>query len=231
MKKNENGFAHVVALVVVAVVTVAGTGTVVASQSSRPGDVLYNVKNTSENIRGGLVFGDVNKASYQAELAEKRFEELKSLVDENADFDRVELAEANYQESLDAALAKADVARQNGNDADDLMEILAENSLRQAAVLQEVYEKVPEQAKESILRAQQASQRGFDQSTEAIGQEKANSVRDRVRGEHPNVDRLESERGRQGFPQQAQDAQDRADQIDDNSGGDGRGDDQPEPMP
>lgn len=204
MNSNEKGFIHLLAVALI-VTTVGGAGTVAASNSARPGDALYGIDRAVENVRGGLMIGENNKATYQAKLVEERLSELNSLVDNNAPVERIELAQSKYQENLEKALVKAEEAKQNGKDVNEVMELLATNSLRQTAVLQGVYEKVPEQAKESILRAQEASKKGFETSAAALGKEKADAIKDGLRSEYPNIDELTNNKARESAQEEAQD--------------------------
>ncbi len=73
------------ALVAVAllVVLVGGAGTVTASSSSLPGDVLYPVKTAAERVQGFFTFGDEAKANFYMKLAERRLEEMKSLSEKD----------------------------------------------------------------------------------------------------------------------------------------------------
>lgn len=186
MKNNERGFVQVL-VIALAVVVIGGLGTAVASQGALPGDALYGVNRSIENLQMRIAFGDVNKFEHQVSLNEKRHEELTKLVNENAEIDRVETAVVNYEESVNEAFVRAETARNNGASVDDVLERMAENQLRQAAELQEVHDRAPDEAKGAIERAQSASVRGFEQAAEALGEDRAEEILNRVQGQRSDA--------------------------------------------
>ncbi len=189
MLKNEKGFAHVL-VIVLAVVIIGSTGVAVAANNSLPGDALYGIGRAIENAQMRIAFGDDAKAARQVDYAEKRFEELTTIANDNAKIENIDIALEQYERGLEDALARTETARSNGVNVDDVLERLTEAQLRQAATLQEVHERVPDEAKEAIARAQEASVRGFERSAEAVGAERATEIQNRVRGEKPNIDDL-----------------------------------------
>jgi len=73
------------AVVVAAVlaVLIAGSGTVMAADSSMPGNPLYPVKLATENVRLSLTSSDVAKAELYATLANRRVAEIAHAVEKN----------------------------------------------------------------------------------------------------------------------------------------------------
>ena len=67
-------------LVIVLAVFLAGSGTVVAADSSMPGSPLYPVKLVTEQVRLQLTPSDIHKAELYAVLADRRVNEIAYLV-------------------------------------------------------------------------------------------------------------------------------------------------------
>lgn len=131
-----------------------------------PDHPMYFIKSMSESIGTFFTFGEVNKAERALQLSEKRLAEARTLA-ANGKPEEAEKAAERYQVQLDRALTKAGQARANGDDADDVLTAVSEATPRHQAVLAEVYEKVPEQARPGIQRAMEASRRGHAQAREA----------------------------------------------------------------
>jgi len=71
----------VMVTVVVMVVLLAGSGTVVAADSSMPGTPLYGVKLATENVRLTLSSSDVARAELYAALADRRIAEIAYAIE------------------------------------------------------------------------------------------------------------------------------------------------------
>jgi hypothetical protein len=70
-------------LIIVLALVLGGGGTALASQNSLPGDFLYPVKIATEEIKEKVIFDAGAKANLQADLADKRVEEAKKLIEKN----------------------------------------------------------------------------------------------------------------------------------------------------
>lgn len=75
----------VLAAVAVLALVFSGTGTVLASQRAMPGDVLYPVKRTTEQVQLALAFTDGREASVRERLIERRTDELEQLAAEGSE--------------------------------------------------------------------------------------------------------------------------------------------------
>lgn len=128
-----------------------------------PDDPMYFMTSMSESIGTLFTFGDANEAERALELSEKRLAEARALAAQGKP-EAAGRAVERYREQLDRALAEAEEARSNGEDADDVLADVSERTPRHQAVLAEVYEKVPEQARPGIERAMEASERGRAQA-------------------------------------------------------------------
>jgi len=102
--------AWAMAVTAVAVVVLAGGGTIWASNSSLPGETLYGVKISSENVQLALTFSDVDKTELNAKFANRRTTEIESLVLEG-DTEQIQLAAANFSQNLNnlSHLAQGDL--------------------------------------------------------------------------------------------------------------------------
>jgi hypothetical protein len=69
----------VVATALVVALSVGGTGTVLASSETIPGDTLYPVKRVSEQAQFLMIFSDEKEADLHAELLERRVQEMEEV--------------------------------------------------------------------------------------------------------------------------------------------------------
>lgn len=152
-----------------------------------PDSPFYFLKGWVEGIGTFFTFGDLAKAGRFSHLAEVRLAEAKALVEKG----KPEIAEEpilRYQDQLEAALTKASEAKAKGLDTDEVLAKVAESTLKHQAVLADVYEKVPEQAKAAIERAMQAGMRGHEEALKAISGEKREEVMEQVEQKRQEVE-------------------------------------------
>lgn len=143
-----------------------------------PDSPFYFLKNWGERVGTFFTFGDMAKAERFADLAEIRLSEAQALVEK----EKPEVSEKTlirYQNRLSHALTKAEEAKTKGHDVDEVLTKVAEATLKHQEVLANVYEKVPEQAKEAIQRAMEASMHGHEEALRAISGQKREEVRDK----------------------------------------------------
>jgi hypothetical protein len=88
-----------ISLAALAVIVLGGGGTVLASNSSLPGDTLYSVKIVSENVQLALSTSDITKAELNARFADRRTDEIITLAEQN-DAKNVVLAVSNLNNNL-----------------------------------------------------------------------------------------------------------------------------------
>lgn len=131
-----------------------------------PDHPLYFVTSMSEGVGTFFTFGDANEAERALELSEKRLAEAHALAAQGKP-EAAERAVERYQAQLDRALTEAEEAREKGEDPDEILTQVSEKTLKHQAVLADVYERVPEQARPAIERAMQASKRGHAQAGKA----------------------------------------------------------------
>jgi len=68
------------ALAVVLALVGSGTGTVLASQGSSPGDILYPVKRSAERVQLAFTFIDARESKLRTELLDRRVDELVTVT-------------------------------------------------------------------------------------------------------------------------------------------------------
>lgn len=99
---NEQGIAPLIVIAAIAGTLVVGTGTVVASNTSKPGDVLYSIDRGAEIAQLSLALTDGRKKELHATFATERLTELQALyAEEELDTEGVADAQDNYEEHHD----------------------------------------------------------------------------------------------------------------------------------
>lgn len=84
---RQRGFVPAIVLLILAAVGVTGVGTVTASNNSNPGDVLFGLDKTVEELRVTFTPGDEAKAKIRLEIAGERLDELQTLANTNKPVD------------------------------------------------------------------------------------------------------------------------------------------------
>lgn len=123
------------------------------SPGLKPGDTFYFLDKFFEGIRTMFVFGDDDEAERYLALARERLAEAHALADDNND--AVDEAVERYDEQFREALRNAAEAKDT-----ELEARVAEATTKHLVVLDEVEERVPEEAKEGIRTAKENSIRG-----------------------------------------------------------------------
>ena len=152
-----------------------------------PGNPLHFLDTLFEGIGTLFTFGDEAKAERFLGLAEERLAEAEALA-EKGKLNRAEKATEKYEKRLAKALERAENAKDKGKDIDAVLTKIAEATVRHQEVLAGVYEKVPEQAKEAILKVMEKSAKGHETALNAISKEKQKEVRDQVKGNSRGVE-------------------------------------------
>jgi hypothetical protein len=136
-----------------------------------PDNPFYFLKTFVEDVGTFFTFGDAAKAERYAKLAQKRIAEVKAMADKGKP-EKAEKALNRYQLQLEKALARAEKAKARGKDITQVTERVAQATSKHFAVLDEVLERVPEQAKEAIIKAKEVSKKGQINALRALVSEK-----------------------------------------------------------
>ena len=167
----QRGVIPLVVLALLAVVGAGGAATVV-SRGSIPGDILYPVKETTENVRVATAFSDESKAKVHLAIADEKLNEIEKLEARGKSADKIIAATERLEKNQGKAIEKLEKAQSEGKDVSAIALRLQSNLERQQSVLARVLEKVPEQAKAAIQRAMENSQRGLIKAQEMQTKEK-----------------------------------------------------------
>jgi hypothetical protein len=136
-----------------------------------PDSPFYFLEIFFEGVGTFFTFGDVNKAERYAKLAAERVAEAKAVVDKGKP-EAAEKALTRYQDQLEKSLAKAKEAQAKGKSVAEVTEIVSQATAKHLTVLEEVLERVPEQAKSAILQAREVSKTGQVKALEVLAKEK-----------------------------------------------------------
>jgi len=164
-----------------------------------PDSPFYFLKNWSESIGTFFTFDDEAKVERYLDLSERRLSETRALAEKGNDEMAVENLE-RYNQEIENALSRAEEAREKGKDTDDVLTKVSEATLRHQEALSDVYERVPEEAKEAVERAMERSMRGHEEAMKAISAEKRGEIMQDMEGKRQEVEqRLEGLR-EEGVP-------------------------------
>lgn len=111
-----------------------------ASKNSLPGDTLYPVKITAENVRYNLTFSDQEKAKVAMSLVENRVNEFKSIVgqeDDSQKQEKIVQATEKIKNSLDKVKDKVQQIDQKSKD-EGVVETVKEIDHKLALVKDEI---------------------------------------------------------------------------------------------
>ncbi len=136
------------------------------SAGIKPGQFLYFFDTTFEKVGLFFTFGSENKAKKALEYADERLAEAEESANENNP-KAVEKAMAGYKEEISLATEKSKGLKDQ-NKAEELLNIVSENTSKHQEVLANVLEKVPEEAKQAIRNAIEISKRGQEEAVKQI---------------------------------------------------------------
>jgi hypothetical protein len=144
------------ALVVLVLVLGAGSAVVYASQGSLPGDALYGVKTTAEDVKLALTRSHEARASTHLNLADRRTEEV--LAQSTSGRNISTRALESIGKETDGAIKE--MAEMKPEDTKMLVGRLSESTITQQTELQLILGRVSEDAKPAVKRALDTAHRG-----------------------------------------------------------------------
>lgn len=148
---SQQGIIPLVVMVAVGLVSASGV-TVAASQKSIPGDALYGVKQATENVRVAVAISKQDKAKVHLDIAEEKVKEIEKL-EEKGKTEKIVEAAQNLEESQDQALELTETIQSEGENVDELVELLEVQSNKQQVVITRVSPKLSVQVSESLLKS------------------------------------------------------------------------------
>ncbi|MDP3726415.1 MAG: DUF5667 domain-containing protein [bacterium] len=159
------------ALIVFALVVAVAMPVFVSAQTetaARPGSFFYFVDTTFEKVGLFFIFNPEKKARKALEYADKRLAEIES-IDEKEKPDVVKSLIANYENNIALAVEKSKEVTDKEK-AESLFISIAENTSKNQEVLSAVLIKVPEEAKEAIMQAIEASKKSNEEAMKQISE-------------------------------------------------------------
>ena len=143
--------------------------TLAAEESGiKPGSFFYGFVTTFEKINLFFTFSPEKKAEKALKYAEKRLAEAEAVAgDENSE--AVKTAISGYEKNI-ALAAQASKKVKDETKAENLFNLIAENTSKHQEVLADVLTKVPEEAKEAIAKAIEASKKGQEEALKQVAE-------------------------------------------------------------
>ncbi|MFZ2303788.1 MAG: DUF5667 domain-containing protein [Minisyncoccia bacterium] len=141
------------------------------SAGVKPGSFFYFFDTTSESISLFFTFNPEQKAKKALEYADERLAEIEAIAEEKNP-GAVKTAIANYESNIALATEKSKEVKDKGQ-AESLLTSIADNASKNQEVLAAVLIKVPDEAKEAITQAIEASKRGQEEATKQIAELKS----------------------------------------------------------
>ena len=132
-----------------------------------PDSWMYGFKRFFEDIDLFFTFDDVAKAEKYLKYAELRLAEAKEMAEKGKPEFVDDLIE-EYEDNLEKANEISKIAQQLGKNVTKVTELVAVATSIHVDVLENVLEKVPEQAKPSIQRAITSSKRGNEEALKVL---------------------------------------------------------------
>ena len=144
--------AATIAIAAILAISALGAGTAYASQGSIPGDLLYQVKLSTEQVQRVLTTDDVEGVNLELKFANTRLEEMESVAQKRPG--KIPVAITGYERNLNLAIARAEQAKDGGISA-GIMETVALAVSSHLSILDELEDSVPEAARDSIGSARE----------------------------------------------------------------------------
>lgn len=143
---------RIVAVIAIVVALSITGGTVYAAQDSLPGDTLYAVKLSTEQLAMLLRGDDVARVERALNLATKRVREMTTLTERERLGD-LGLAAEKYCYALNMSFGAVERVRNKGADIGNVTGQMVEATAKHLSVLDEVYNTTPDEAKPAMTRA------------------------------------------------------------------------------
>ncbi len=154
---KEQGFASVIIIGAIVTTFVAGTGTVVASNSSKPGDSLYSIDRGAERVQLAFALTEGSKKDLHATLASERLVELEALLAEDElDESGISDARSNFE---DHRAKLADLSDNDGNIDEHELELELEIEDKKSSI-----DKIAETEQKSLETQREDLKKQYEQA-------------------------------------------------------------------
>ena len=134
----------------------------------KPGNFLYFFDTAFEKINLFFTFSPEKKAQKALEYADERLAEAEALTGEK-DTNAVKTAVTGYESSIALAAEESKRIKDKGK-AEGLLASIADSTSKHQEILSDVLSKVPDEAKEAIMKAIEASKNGQEEATKQISE-------------------------------------------------------------
>lgn len=159
------------ALLSVIIFSLPASALAATSPGVKPGSFFYFFDTTFEQISLFFTFNPEKKAKKALTYADERLAEVEAIAGNN-NTEVVKTAITNYENNISLAAEKSKEV-QDKERAENLFTLIADNTSKNQEVLSAVLIKVPEEAKEAITQAIEASRRGQEEATKQIAELKS----------------------------------------------------------
>ncbi|MFC1892862.1 DUF5667 domain-containing protein [Chloroflexota bacterium] len=178
------GWLKTVAIVVAILLAVSavGTGTAYASQDSLPGDTLYPVKTSTEQVRRLLTTDDNSRVDLELTFAGVRLQEIEALADKAPD--RLSNALNGYEKNTAMAITEADQIK-DGSGSAGALERVALATSNHLLVLDRIEDSAPENAEAAIRQTKEIAIREHVRALQSLAR------RNPVRAAEINIDTMQ----------------------------------------
>jgi len=132
--------------------------------------MIYNLKSIIEEYKISFTGDSLEKGKGFVYLADKKIEEANTFLNQNR-YNFVIRAVNLYQKYMNKAnqlLEDTYEDNERGKDKEEVIKIVEEATSKHLEVLGEVYQEVPQEAKDAILKAMEVSQKGNQSALEAL---------------------------------------------------------------
>ncbi len=134
-----------------------------------PDSAFYGIKKAFESVGNAFTFGETAKAERALGLTEKRLAEAEAMAAKGKP-EFVDDISQEYENKVNEANEIATLAKE-AQDKEKLAELVSTATSQHISVLDEVQERVPEQAREKIAAARERSIRGNQEALKALARE------------------------------------------------------------
>lgn len=140
-------------------VTAADLG--VSEPTLLPDSPFYFFKNLSRGVQSFFTFNKTKKAELQAQFANEKLVEARKLSEKTQDPTKLNNAMQNYETEMAKAKDAASVLSSTDPAAEQLLNKLTDFQLKRQKLMDNLASKLPEQAKERVLKAQEKTLEKF----------------------------------------------------------------------
>lgn len=161
-------FKTLLALVLAVMLISPISASAATSAGVKPGSFWYGFDIAFEKINLFFTFNPEKKVQKALEYADERLAEAEAVA-ENDNTDAVKTAITNYENNIAFAAEKSkDVSEKEKAEA--LLTLIADNTSKHQEILAEVLNKVPDEAKETITKAIEASRKGQEEAMKQVAE-------------------------------------------------------------